>query len=186
VSERRAFLLRAGATAFMMPALLGAHKSGDDGGWHHVHGPNGLALSTKTPLDLSFPLLDGQTFHLTDVRGKVVFVNLFATWCGPCRDEFATLADFAAAHSDDTVVVSVDVGENPNLVRLFAHQESIGFPMGFDTDSAIYARIKMERYPTTLILRPDGRLSCAFVGEMTRAYLEDERRFALSVEADRS
>jgi thiol-disulfide isomerase/thioredoxin len=86
---------------------LGSRRRGADAGWHHVHGPNGLALSTTTPLDLTFVTVDGSQFRLADHRGELVVVNLFASWCAPCNAEAPDVTAFAVAHAADTLVVSV-------------------------------------------------------------------------------
>jgi thiol-disulfide isomerase/thioredoxin len=158
---------------------LGAKRRSQDDGWHHEHGPNGLTLSTSVPLDLSFVTVDGSVFRLADQRDRVVVVNLFASWCGPCNAEAPDVTAFAAAHAADTVVVSVDVGEPPATARAFQARYGIEYPVAADESSSVYKSIGMTAYPTTLFVRPDGRLSCAFVGQLSRDDLEAERTYAL-------
>jgi thiol-disulfide isomerase/thioredoxin len=158
---------------------LGSRRRGADAGWHHVHGPNGLALSTTTPLDLTFVTVDGSQFRLVDHRGELVVVNLFASWCAPCNAEAPDVTAFAVAHAADTLVVSVDVGETAATARHFRERFAIDYPVAADESSSVYKTIGMSAYPTTLFVRPDGRLSCAFVGQLSRADLESERTHAL-------
>lgn len=160
-------------------ALGGRRRSGD-GGWHHVHGPNGLTLPTNVPLDLTFVTVDGSVFRVADHRGEVVVVNLFATWCGPCVAEAPDVTAFASAHAADTIVVSVDVGESPATARGFGQRFGIGYPVASDESSTVYKSIGMHAYPTTLFVRPNGLLSCAFVGQLSRDDLETERAYALA------
>ena len=174
MSSRARFLaIAAGVLA------LGAKGRKADAGWHHVHGANGLALSTTVPLELTFVTVDGTVFRLADHRAKVVVVNLFASWCGPCNAEAPDITAFAAAHAADTVVVSVDVGEPAATAREFRVRYDIDYPVASDESSSVYKTIGMQAYPTTLFVRPDGRLSCAFVGQLSRADLEAERSYAL-------
>jgi thiol-disulfide isomerase/thioredoxin len=175
VSSRARFLaILAGALA------LGARHRSDDDGWHHEHGPNGLALSTAVPLDLTFVTVDGAVFRLADHRDRVVVVNLFASWCGPCNAEAPDVTAFAQAHAADTVVVSVDVGEPAATARQFRSRYGIDYAIASDESSSVYKEIGMHAYPTTLFVRPSGRLSCAFVGQISREDLEAERTYALS------
>jgi thiol-disulfide isomerase/thioredoxin len=160
-------------------ALAGKRRSRDDG-WHHEHGPNGLALSTAAPLELSFVTVDGTEFRLADHRDKVVVVNLFASWCEPCNAEAPDVSAFAAAHAADTIVVSVDVGEAASTARAFVARYGIDYPMATDESQRIYKSIGMHAYPTTLFIRPDGKLACAFVGQLSRDDLEAERAHALT------
>jgi thiol-disulfide isomerase/thioredoxin len=175
VTSRARFLAIAGGVL----ALGARHRPGDDG-WHHVHGPNGLALSTSMPLDLTFVIVDGTVFRLADHRDKLVVVNLFASWCGPCNAEAPDVTAFAAAHAADTIVVSVDVGEPPATAREFRVRYDIDYPMASDESATVYKSIGMHAYPTTLFVRPNGRLACAFVGQLSRDDLEAERRYALT------
>ncbi len=159
---------------------LGARRRTSDDGWHHEHGRNGLTLSTKIPLDLTFVTVDGSVFRLADHRNRVVVVNLFASWCGPCNAEAPDVTAFAAAHAADTIVVSVDVGEPLATAREFRSRYAIDYPVAADENSSIYKSIGMTAYPTTLFVRPDGLLSCAFVGQLSRDDLEAERTHALT------
>jgi len=158
---------------------LGASRRSRDEGWHHVHGANGLTLPTNVPLDLTFVTVDGSAFRLADHRGVVVVVNLFASWCGPCVAEAPDVTAFAAAHPTDTLVVSVDVGESAATAREFRLRFGIDYPVASDESSSVYKSIGMHAYPTTLFIRPNGLLACAFVGQMSRDDLETERAYAL-------
>lgn len=159
---------------------FGAKRRPSDDGWHHVHGPNGLSLSTTVPLDLTFTTVEGTVFRLVDHRDKLVIVNLFASWCGPCNAEAPDVTAFAVAHAADTIVVSVDVGESVATAREFQLRYGIDYPVASDESSAVYKSIGMHAYPTTLFIRPTGRLSCAFVGQLSRDDLEGERDYALA------
>ena len=130
------------------------------------------------PLDLTFLTVDGTVFRLADHRGTIAVINLFASWCGPCNAEVPDVSAFAAAHAQDTIVVSVDVGEPVATAREFAARYGIDYAVASDESSSVYKSIGMHAYPTTLFVRRDGWLACAFVGQMSRDDLEAERAYA--------
>jgi thiol-disulfide isomerase/thioredoxin len=149
----------------------------------HVHGANGLvALPEHGPVEWTSGALDGPDFRLSGYRGKAVFVNVFATWCGSCRSEQPNVVAFAAAHARDTVVVGMDVSEDDAAVRVYRETFGISYPIAMDRDDrtqrSIYNDGKLA-FPATVVFRPDGALSCAWVGDRSRAWFERERVYAL-------
>ena len=150
---------------------------------NHVHGANGVTrIPEHRPVEWKMEVLDGPEFRLSAYRGKVVFANVFATWCPPCRAEQPAVVAFARAHADDTAVIGVDVDEPDNVVRAYRktfeipypiamHRSRVTVPAVFKDDSVIF--------PITLVFRRDGRLSCAWGGDRPREWFEVEREFAL-------
>jgi len=151
----------------------------------HVHGINGTKLNLHTHYNLKLRILDGPDWHLESLRGNVVFFNFFATWCPPCRHETPELITFANAHADVTVV-AVDVRETDDAVRAYRKKYDVPFKIGMDESGGFVENAGVQGYPTTLIFRPDGRLSCAYVGGGTAAAFEEELRYALDDGQDAS
>jgi thiol-disulfide isomerase/thioredoxin len=149
----------------------------------HVHGANGVVnLPEHQPIDWTMDVLDGPGFRLSAYRGKVVFVNIFATWCEPCNDEQPHVVAFANAHAADTVVIGMDVAEEDDLVRKYRKKFDIPYPLGMDRYNRVVRSVFTKGrkiYPTTIVFRSDGTLSCAWAGEKDRAWFEREREAAL-------
>ena len=81
--------------------------------------------------------LDGQTVSLGDFRGSPVFLNFWASWCGPCRFEMPFIQEiFEKNEWSDAglVILSVDIGENPSRVKEFMESYSLSFPALLDTN----------------------------------------------------
>jgi peroxiredoxin len=134
-------------------------------------GPSGLAGSTA-PV---FALRDdrGARASLDAYRGKIVVMNLWASWCPPCRAEMPDLQRFEAAYKRyGIVVVGVNEGESAQRARAFADSLKITFPIWVDSDQQygrIYAALGM---PTTVVIGADGIVKKGFDGPLTYLQME--------------
>ncbi len=115
----------------------------------------------------------GGTWRLEDHRGEVVAINLWATWCGPCREETPVIVrvvrDFGA-RGFTVVGVSLDSGDREAKVRSFAKQYGVSYPMAFP-DAMSQMSAGLEGIPTTLLIDRKGRVAKTYVGEMRDAAL---------------
>ena len=150
----------------------------------HVHGANGVtSLPERRPIAWKMEVLDGPPFDLGAYRGKVVFINIFATWCGPCRAEQPAVVKFAEKYPDDTVVIGMDYEEQDDNVRAYRKKFEIPYPIAMDRHGRVLAGVYAGGqliFPMTIVFRPDGTLSCAWVGDKTLEWLEREREAALA------
>lgn len=103
---------------------------------------------------------DGHPASLEAFRGKTVVVNLWASWCGPCRREMASLQCLSDKAAPEAVVVGVSYDADRNLARELLLVERITFPNLSDPGGAASAaRLGVVALPETLIFRPDGALA---------------------------
>lgn len=117
--------------------------------------------SREAPLALVGKTVDGTRFDIAELRGKVVLVNVWATWCAPCRDEMPELVRLAARGADRGVaVVGVSIDRRPDLLKVRAaiQQFAIPYPVVFDPDGEITAGWELRGYPTSLLLDREGRV----------------------------
>ena len=106
--------------------------------------------------------LDGRETTLAEHRGQVVFVNVWATWCGPCVMEMPTiqaLYDSAAREGVAFVLVSE---EEPNMVKSFIEREKYSFPVF--TTAHVPDKFQSDGIPTTFIVGKDGTIAHRHVG----------------------
>ncbi len=140
-----------------------------------------ISESKRTePRQLSYPGLDGDTWNLNAHRGKVVLVNYWATWCGPCQKETPALVNVANAFKSqglEMVGVSMDQG-NREMIDKFVKAFSIPYPIAMGTeDPGLAHGIPL---PTTLVFDRKGRLAAKAIGEVELADLNRNIKQLLS------
>ena len=138
-------------------------------------GPSGLA-GQRAPI---FDLRDdrGRAVSLQQYRGSLVVMNLWASWCPPCRAEMPDLQRLAEAEAGRRIaVVGVNEGESPRRARAFADSLGIRFPVWIDGAQQYGRTYNALGLPTTVILDRQGVVIRAFDGPLTL----DEMRAAVA------
>ena len=109
--------------------------------------------------------ISGKTISSAELRGKVVLVNFWATWCGPCRVEIPDLIALQKKYADNLVVlgISEDEGDIP-LVKKFAAEHNINYPLVMATPEIRKLFPEVMALPTTFVLDRDGKLVQKTVG----------------------
>jgi thiol-disulfide isomerase/thioredoxin len=111
--------------------------------------------------------LDGKTHDLARLRGKVVLVNFWATWCPPCRREMPSLERLSQALAGEPfAVLAVDVGEGVETIESFTSQLDAvpTFPILLDTRAQTMQAWKIAGLPTTFVVDKKGRIVATAVG----------------------
>ncbi len=117
-----------------------------------------MAPSPHSAAALSMPSLDGRAVRLEDYTGKVVVLNFWATWCGPCKEEMPSLARLQAQFDPEQVrVVTVTADVQPQGIKEFLRQLDIRLPVLFDEDQELSRMFMVRGLPTTVVLAQDGR-----------------------------
>ncbi len=111
--------------------------------------------------------LDGQPTSLDDQRGKVVIVNLWASWCTPCRAEMPTLQKvYEANRARGLVVLGVNstIQDGESAARKFAAENGLTFPILLDADGSMSRRYLLRALPSTFIVDREGVIHSVIVG----------------------
>ena len=146
----RRLALRRGAALLGLAALEGLRAS--------PVRASGLRVGQEAP-PATLVTLDGRRISTPELRGKVVILTFWATWCGPCRQELPLLSAFAEQHADDGLVVlgfSIDAAEDLAKVRLQA--EGLSFPVGLLSEARLPGYGRIWRIPANFTIDRAGLL----------------------------
>lgn len=133
---------------------------------------------TRAPLaDLELTDQFGNTHTLSDYKGKVIFLNFWATWCGPCRNEMPDiqkLYDEYSAQGEDAEVVILGIAgpgigqeESAEEIADFMTENGYTYPVLMDTSGEMYTQYGISAFPTTFMIDKDGNVYGYVPGQMT-------------------
>ncbi|MBN1640786.1 MAG: redoxin domain-containing protein [Anaerolineae bacterium] len=126
--------------------------------------------------DFALHTTDGALVRLSDLRGKVVVVNFWATWCPPCRTEMPALQEVYLAHQERGLeVLAVNMQEGDPQAEAFVLANGLTFPVLTDPGGAVSARYRIASLPTTLFIDRQGLIRAIVIGgPLSHAYLESQ------------
>lgn len=156
----RAVARRAGAA--LLVTLVGAPGCGDRTGTR----PSMVSVGRAAP-EYSARTLGGEPVSLANQRGKVVLLNIWATWCKPCREEIPALETLHRRHADDGLViagVSIDVGGDSAKIASFAEALGATYTLWHDPDDVVSTTFLAIGVPASYLIGRDGTLRWRHVG----------------------
>ncbi|MDR2435463.1 MAG: redoxin domain-containing protein [Treponema sp.] len=116
-------------------------------------------------LDFNLPLTNGTNLTLSELKGKAVFLNFWATWCGPCRMEMPSMEKVYQGLKDRGFeILAVNVGEQTKQVSDFMRENKLNFPAALDENGIIGSYYGVQAIPTTYILDRRGLIISRVVG----------------------
>jgi cytochrome c biogenesis protein CcmG, thiol:disulfide interchange protein DsbE len=127
----------------------------------------------STAPDFSLVDLDGNEVRLADLRGSPVIVNFWASWCGPCVEEFPLLRALAEENADDgLVVLGIVYQDRSEAARAFMERNGGSWPALMDPDQRVATAYKIFAPPETYFIGRDGRIVARHIGQFTAESLE--------------
>ncbi len=130
------------------------------------------ARNSGDVVDFTFQTLDGNTYKLSDFRGKVVIVNFWATWCPPCRKEMPYFVKLQEKYRDDVQFIGLDVNESADKVKAFVEALGVNYIIGFSTPEIESRFGGITGLPTTFIIDREGRVVERIIGSRPETWFQ--------------
>ena len=128
-----------------------------------LFGSKQFGVGAKAP-DFALKTPEGEVVRLSDFRGRVVVLDFFATWCGPCRLEIAHLKEVREAFGESVVIISISIRESPEAVSRFAKVYGMDWVVVIDERGDVALRYRVTAIPTIVIVDREGRVRFIRVG----------------------
>jgi len=125
--------------------------------------------------------LDGNALSLAPFHGKVVLLNFWATWCGPCRAEIPSLVELQKRYKERMQIIGIADDDDPESVKQVIESESINYPVAMNTDEIRIAYGGIFALPTLFVINTEGRIVQKHVGLFNPALYETEVRALLGL-----
>jgi peroxiredoxin len=148
----------------------------------HTIAPESKLVDTTAPVDLpqvgqvapdfQYTMPDGSTHTLSQLHGKKVLINFWATWCGPCRSEMPDLQKALGEAGDSVVVLGVNKAQELKEIAPFADELRISFPLIANQSGDIAGRYGAQNLPTSYFINSDGTIGLKKTGVMNYSFIK--------------
>jgi len=131
-------------------------------------------LSGKDAADFKFRSLDGKEFSLQALRGKVVLLDFWATWCGPCRKDMPALERIYGEFGDrGLVMLGMNVGEDREAVSKFLAANKLSYPIVLAGQMEMLESYSVTAFPTVVLIDREGKIALYHVGSGSESELRE-------------
>lgn len=137
------------------------------------------------PPDFAVPTDRGNQ-PLSQLRGKPIVINFWASWCPPCTDELPYFQRLKDEYGESVRIVTVDWNEDPAVAQAYLKRQHIDLPLVADRQSKIYAAYSLSEVPDTVVLNPNGAVTYVSVGGLSWPELHQAVTAALESPSDAS
>ena len=158
--------------AFFIVVQTGLPERADHTGYIEAGQRVAPELNAVAP-PFSLPTLAGNTLRLADLRGEVVVVNFWATWCEPCKVEMPELQALYQGYEERGLrVLAVNLGEGRQAAQQWVNSFGLTFDVLLDETQQVAAQYQLRGQPSTYVISPDGVITQIVYGPATRSALE--------------
>jgi cytochrome c biogenesis protein CcmG, thiol:disulfide interchange protein DsbE len=177
-----------GAGKWLVLMLLGAvllTTAGCFGGTRNFSPDGGSTSSNAASLsggligspapEFALKSIDGSTVQLSELRGKALMVNFWATWCPPCKEEMPVLQSAYEKYRDEGFeFVGIDMKEDEATVRNFVEEGGYSWTFLLDSDGQVSNSYRVVGVPTTYFIDREGIIQGMFIGAISKSVLESK------------
>jgi thiol-disulfide isomerase/thioredoxin len=144
---------------------------------------DGKSAGKPAPLQFTLKDMNGVDVKLSSFKGKVILLNFWATWCGPCRAEIPSLIELQKQYPNDLVVLGFSVDDPVDKLKPYAKEFQINYPIlvGLGREDVQEAYGPLWGIPVSVIIAPDGTIQKKHSGIASKEQFEREIRTALGV-----
>jgi len=167
-------LIGMGVGALFVSGLVLATNSfsqPEDGMSEEVDSGDSPHVNAPAP-DFELENLTGAIKHLSDFQGKVIVLNFWATWCGPCTLEMPFFQEVYESYGSEIAVLAVNNQESVDKVSPFVEELGLTYEILMDNDGGIATQYQVLGFPTTYFIDPNGIIKFLHVGVLTKEQLD--------------
>ena len=128
-------------------------------------------VNTPAP-DFELENLTGEIKHLSEYQGRVVVLNFWATWCGPCTYEMPFFQEIYESYESEIAVLAVNNQESVDRVSPFVEELGLTYEILMDNDGGVATQYQVLGFPTTYFIDPNGIIKFLHVGVLTEEQLD--------------
>ena len=184
--SRRSAWLAMGAVAVALGLLMLVPEPGydpnappppaDGGDSAHADEDGGTLVGKPAPLDFTLKDMNGVDVQLASFKGKVIVLNFWATWCGPCKAEIPDLVSLQTQYASDLVVLGISVDDTPEKMKPYAEQYKVNYPLlvGNGRADVQDAYGPLWGIPVSVIIDREGNVAKKHSGIASREQFERE------------
>lgn len=126
--------------------------------------------NNEKSIDFTLTDLSGTNISLSDFKGKKVFLNFWATWCGPCIQEMPYINEISKEYKD-IEIVTVNLSEPKNIVEKFIQNNNYEFRVLLDLEGEVGDKYKAYSIPTSILINEEGYIIDTHIGSMQKEQL---------------
>jgi len=148
--------------------ILGCSKENNEQS-EQVHKTNVVQDTKKAP-DFTLLSIDGKEINLSDYKGKIVILDFWATWCGPCRRGVPDLVSIQKSYGDKVAIIgiSLDDERTKNDIIPFMKEYGINYPVVYGTSDVVRNYGNIQAIPTSFIIDQEGNIIDKYIGLVSK------------------